>query len=66
MKTLLVFTGVLLLCSCQPVIKKPLVIVYKNVNYVPGNAMYKYQDANGETIEFSDTAQAYKVGDTIH
>lgn len=46
-------------------LEKPFIVTYKNVAYEKGIGFYQYKDKNGNMREFSDSPDAYKIGDTI-
>jgi len=53
-------------CEARKPIKKPFVIINKNITYERDFGHYRYIDANGNKVEFSDRPDAYKIGDTIY
>ena len=64
-KTAVLIALMLIGCNESKPLKKPFVITYKNVAVDKRVGHYQYEDANGNTREFSDTPTAYKIGDTI-
>ena len=61
---LMIAAIIMAMCSCEPKLDKPFVIVHKGE---PDDKLsfYQYQDNNGYREFFYDSCNKYNIGDTI-